>query len=447
MRRNIRICSSILLFAIIISFFNFPAYTINAINHIYYNTIGQEFIKNMNPNENENGIIKKLPYSLTLIYKNNTMKLKNNVLYKNNRIYISLSDFIQDIGLKEEVENEEITINNGVIIDINGNSFYKDNNKVQLRGDIFVDNGEYYISFFDFCEILSLNTFWDYDNNKIYIANKSDNTEITKDVNDDKKKGYIRFEDFTAGDVYLSKGALEKVRLVVDYMKKNNENFSVSWIPRYINNDKHFDNDISEKESIQNENFIFTLDYMINRGGAIGLHGYTHQHNDSNGVVDFEFGDDGYNDSEEIRRRVESSLTIANKLNIPINYWETPHYRTTADQQKIFEEYFKILYEPAIGIYNNKIITSKNNEFTKYVPTPLGYVDDDNGEGIINRMKNNDESKEFSLYYHLSLEIKSIDIWVSNGSILYKYDTNSILRKIVNVANELGYRFSNINDI
>ena len=236
------------------------------------------------------------------------------------------------------------------MIDINEKSFEKNNNKISLRGDLFIENGEYYISLFDLCEILDLTTFWNYDNNIINIDNKIDNDIQNKKENENDKKAYIRFEDFTAGDVYLAKGALEKVRLVVDYMDKDNEGFSISWIPRYINKDSNIDNDISKKESMENANFVFTLDYIINRGGSVGLHGYTHQYKDSNSVTGFEFGDDGYNNPEDIRNRVESALAVASKLNIPISYWETPHYKTTAEQQKIFEEYFKIIYEPAIGI-------------------------------------------------------------------------------------------------
>ncbi len=448
MKRNIKIFSNIVLFSIIISFFNFPAYISLAVNEAYYNTPGQEFIRTLVNDKAESNIRENLPYNLSFIYKNRKINLESKVLYKSNRIYIALEDIIHKLDSKEILVDNNIIINNEVIIDINEKSFEKNNNKISLRGDLFIENGEYYISLFDLCEILDLTTFWNYDNNIINIDNKIDNDIQNKKENENDKKAYIRFEDFTAGDVYLAKGALEKVRLVVDYMDKDNEGFSISWIPRYINKDSNIDNDISKKESMENANFVFTLDYIINRGGSVGLHGYTHQYKDSNSVTGFEFGDDGYNNPEDIRNRVESALAVASKLNIPISYWETPHYKTTAEQQKIFEEYFKIIYEPAIGIYNDKIITSENNEYTKYIPTPLGYVDDDTGEKLINSIKNNNDSKEFSFFYHLSIEIKSIDIWVDgNGNILYKYKKDSILKKIVNTANELGYRFSDIKKI
>lgn len=66
---------------------------------------------------------------------------------------------------------------------------------------------------------------------------------------------------------------------------------------------------------------------------------------------------------------------------------------------------------------------------------------------MLSRIREN-KNQEFSLFYHLSMEIKSIDVSIdNNGEIIYKYDDNSILKKIVSLADELGYRFSNINEI
>lgn len=448
MRKNKKVYSFFLLSLLCIIFINFIKYEIYGATHNYYNTQGQEFIRNLNLINKDNEELKKIPYSVDFIFKNNKMIFKNDILYKNNRIYISISDFIKAFNLvAEKIDDSTIKMGNDIEIDNDERVIYKNDKEISLRGDLFLRNENYYMSLFDLCEMLNLNTYWDYDNNKIYFSKK---TEVKEDINDnmDSKKGYIRFEDFTAGDVYLKSGSLEKVRLITDYMKTNNESFSVSWVPRYINNDKGIDNDISEKDSMENSNFLFTLDYIVNNGGNIGLHGYTHQYNNTNSISGVEFGKEGCNNLQEVRKRVEKAITIANKLNIPISYWETPHYKTTAEEQKIFEEYFDKIYEPAIGIYNKKIIVSKNNEFTKYIPTPLSYVDDDNGEGIMERMKNLDENQEFSLFYHLSIEIKSIDISINDkGDILYKYDKNSILKNIVKLSRSLGYKFSDINDI
>ena len=319
MKRNIKKFSNIVLFSIIISFFNFPAYISLAVNEAYYNTEGQEFIRNLNNHRSESDIRKKVPYNLSLIYKNKKINLENKLIYKNNRIYLDLKDIVKKLDSKEIIEDNNIIINDKVTIDLNEKSFQRNNNKIPLRGDLFIENGEYYISLFDVCEIFNLTTFWNYDNNIIYIDNKIDKDIENNKENENGKKAYLRFEDFTAGDVYLSKGALEKVRLVTDYMNKNHEAFSISWIPRYINIDSNIDNDISKKETMENANFVFTLDYIINRGGAVGIHGYTHQYKDSNSVTGYEFGDNGYNNPEDIRSRVEKAIgkhhTIKQHLN------------------------------------------------------------------------------------------------------------------------------------
>ena len=67
---------------------------------------------------------------------------------------------------------------------------------------------------------------------------------------------------------------------------------------------------------------------------------------------------------------------------------------------------------------------------------------------FINEIKKNDNSRELSFFYHLTVEIKSIDIWVSDsGRILHNYKEDSILKKIVNLVNDLGYKFSDIREI
>lgn len=206
MKRKIKTFSNIVAFSIIISLFNFPAYISLAVNKAYYNTQGQEFVRKLNEKRSESDIRKKVLYNLNFIYENKKINLENKLIYKNNRIYVSLKDIVNKLNSKEVVQDNNIIINDKVTIDVNEKSFKRKKNKIPLRGDLFVENGEYYISLFDLCEILNLTTFWNYDNDTIYIDNKIDKHIKTYKENKNDKKAYIRFEDFTAGDVYLSKG-------------------------------------------------------------------------------------------------------------------------------------------------------------------------------------------------------------------------------------------------
>lgn len=443
---------SLVIIIILIACFGLPGLdflTKYQLDKKYSGTDGAKFLEKLdieNESVQDESNIEEVPYKISLYLNGEKMNFKKDILYKNNRFYISLSEFSSYFDSKEEIHGDNIIIKNVTNIDLDKKVYKQDDRSISLRGEIIKKNNDYYISFFDLCEIFNVNTYWDYDSNNLYMSKRSlEDGGKGKDVK--KKQAFIRFEDFTAGDVYITKGALEKVRVVADYMNIIGEKFNVAWVPRYIDNTNNIDNDISKKNTIQNDNFIFTLDYFLNRGGRIGLHGYTHQYKDSNSVVGFEFGDDGYNEVTEIRKRVESALMIANKENIPISFWETPHYKTTNKQQQIFEEYFKIIYEPSIGVYNKKIIVSKTNGITKYIPTPMGYVDDD-GTGILDRIKNKKDDEELSLFYHLSCEIKSIDIFVDkNGEIEYSYGNNSILKKIIKTVDELGFKFEDINNV
>ncbi|MDZ4907359.1 DUF2334 domain-containing protein, partial [Clostridium perfringens] len=125
-----------------------------------------------------------------------------------------------------------------------------------------------------------------------------------------------------------------------------------------------------------------------------------------------------------------------------------PHYRTNVEQQKIFEEYFKIIYEPSIKVYNKKIITSKTNGVTKYIPTPLSYVDDDKASTMIDRIKNKKDNEELSFFYHLTIELKDIDIYLDkNGRVIYNYNEDSSLRHLVKFINDSEYMFEDINNL
>ncbi|EEH98751.1 DUF2334 domain-containing protein [Clostridium tertium] len=452
MKRRVKIFFIILLVIYVSYLFSFFELNRYQVISKYSNTRGAEFLKKealYRKNLNDATNTKKVPYSICFIFLNKKMKFNNDVLYENNRLYIPVSEFLKYFGDSLKSNDDTLKIESITDIDINNRTYIEDNEIKSLRGDIFKKNNEYYISFFDLCEILKVNTYWDYDKNDIYISKRLINGFNDENIKNDnkKKKGFLRFEDFTAGDVYVTKSALEKVRAVVDYMYENEEDFSIGWIPRYINNTNNIDNDISKNESMQNSNFLFTLDYIVNRSGRIGLHGYTHQYKESNSVSGYEFGDDGYNDKEEVRKRVEEAIRISDKLNIPIDFWETPHYKVTNDQQKIFEEYFKIIYEPQIGVYNKEIITSTNNRVTKYIPTSMSYVDDD-GKGMIDRIKNKKKDEELSLFYHLSIEVKSVDVSVDDsGNIKCCYNENSILKKIVMCIDNLGYGFEDIKNI
>ena len=79
MRKNKKICSLFVLAFVCVASINFVEYKIYGKTHDYYNTKGQEFIRNLNLSDKDNNY-KKVPYSVNFIYNENRMSFKNDVL-------------------------------------------------------------------------------------------------------------------------------------------------------------------------------------------------------------------------------------------------------------------------------------------------------------------------------------------------------------------------------
>ncbi|SHI62334.1 hypothetical protein SAMN02745163_00506 [Clostridium cavendishii DSM 21758] len=413
-----------------------------------------------------------LNYKVDFYLNNKKLVFNKPIKNKFNRYYFSLNDFAKTLGVNYKQRKNNIIFENKVKLDLDNNIYGIKDNRYSLRGEIIKSEDDIYISFFDLCDILNLRTHWDYGKGSI-IINKI-KKEIKRDTykneeNKELKNSYIRFEDFAPGNVYdegltaeeksglnadeikkldaKSSGVnLEKMRVVADYMYSKCETFHIALVSRYVNPELGIDNDIARDNNIKNANFLFTIDYLINRNGIVGLHGYTHQYGNAESIIGSEFGKNGYNKESDIRLRVEAAIENAVKLNIPYKFWETPHYRTTKEQQAIFEEYFNYLYEPCIGVYNTEIIESKRNKLTKYIPTPLSYVKDLNVEEMKKSMQNKKSNEIMSLYYHASKEATNyIEVSIDKeNNINYKYNENSVLKKLVNFIQEKGYKFNSI---
>ena len=82
------------------------------------------------------------------------------------------------------------------------------------------------------------------------------------------------------------------------------------------------------------------LDYLINSGGEVGLHGYTHQSDDQRSLNGTELSRKYNSSDKETREVIENAINTSVALNIPCSFFESPHYKATLNQKKIIEEYF-----------------------------------------------------------------------------------------------------------
>lgn len=388
---------------------------------------------------------------LKINYENRQYSLKSPVIINYNRYYISLNDLTNIIDGKLTLQGEFIKIitkNKKVTIDTKKNSFILNNKKEDsLRSGVKDIGLRKYISLYDFCKIFNLNTVWDHSENTISILKNREKT-VKKKQENVGRVAFIRFEDVEAGSIYLNEDCLEKFRVIGDYFNSESIPFHIAWVPRYVNPPENIDNDLLKKNNIENADFIFTFDYLIDRGATIGLHGYTHQYGDEESVIGTEFSAKCNTDESVIRERIESAIDTASKLNIPVSFFETPHYRATEFQQSIFEQYFDIIYEPYIGKYNSIPLISPRNNRTLYIPTPLSYVKGDNGtEEMLSNIDNNGVNQVASLFVHPSKEFQYITIVKEkNGCHKYIYDENSILHQITNELKEKDYRIISVKE-
>ncbi|WP_341349992.1 DUF2334 domain-containing protein [Clostridium polynesiense] len=304
---------------------------------------------------------------------------------------------------------------------------------------------------FDICRIGNLVTRWNTAENKIAIYSRRGNKiNSAKDKRDKsfKKAALVRFEDLAPMDTYLGDDSLEKLRALGDRMEDNNSPFHIAWIPRYVNPPEGIDNSLLDNRNMKNAHFLFTLDYLISKGGNIGLHGYTHQYEEEESIVGSEFWEKYNLSRREQRERVEKAIESAQYLNLPYKFFETPHYRANVRFQQLLEQYFDFVYEPSIALLNNKPAFSPFEGKTMFVPAPLGYVKDDNvGEmiGEIEKLKGEDF---FSFYYHPGKEFKYITLESEkDGYPYYRYEEGKGVIAVINKLKSIGAEVVSLDSI
>lgn len=373
---------------------------------------------------------------LVFVYEGTMLYLKKPVGRIMNRYYLPLFEVTKYLG--------------GRIAILQGNLYLHQNdtppipiNKEDYQVIYHTGYREVYISLIDLCKIMRLKTRWNEKEKRITFY-RSDDIVQSRAI-EGNRIAFIRLEDVTAGGWYLGSEHLEKFRIVADYMYSLRMPFHIAWIPRYLNPPEGIDNDVSRNYSMSNAHFVFTIDYLLDCGGLIGLHGYTHQYGEEISGDGTEFSEDRNTDEATIRSRIEAAIEIADRLNYPYSFFESPHYASTAFQQSIYEFYFDIIYEGFVGIWGDKIVRSPRNHRTLYIPTPLGYVEGENGlEKLLERIHLLSDDALASLFYHLFMEFEFITL---KNDFSYEYDQLSPLHQIVDAISMKKCRFSKITEL
>jgi len=382
--------------------------------------------------------------SLNILNESNITNVP--ILLKSQRYYIPLSFICNKLDYTLDTSNSKISLyNNDNKISLTQNSYTKNSGTGSLRGNLLTNDGVYYISISDIEELFNLTAVFDFKNNNISLLDSNVKAPENSSASYTDKVALIRLEDFGCGGNYAIDKNQAKIKCMANLLYSQGMKFHVSWIPRFVSPADNIDNDLLTNDNIANVGFVNLVDYLINKGGEIGLHGYTHQHDDEISGKGEELSKDVNNTETETRAVIEKGIDTASALNIPISYYESPHYFDTELQKKVIADYFQFIYEPFNGTENTNIYNY--NDSNLFVPTPLGYVHDSDPSSIIDGLNNEDPDTLHSFYFHPFIELKYVDFNTNNNKLNITYDENSPLQKIVKALKSDQYTTVHIDEL
>lgn len=367
------------------------------------------------------------------------------MLLKAQRYYIPVSFICNKLNYQIQSSDDSIILKNTEHeLSLTETSYTKDDNTNSLRGNLLKKDNEYFISISDIEQLFDLIAVFDFDNKTISLLPNNIQAPEESSIAYTQKIAMIRFEDFTCGDSNFVDKNQTRVKCMVNLLYSQGIKFHVAWIPRFKAPTDNIDNDMLSNDNITNVAFIDLLDYMINKGGEIGLHGYTHQSGNDRSAVGEELSKDVNNTEEETKTVIENGIDTASALNIPITFYESPHYRDTELQKTVISQYFQFVFEPFDNNKRNIYKTKTNNLF---VPTPLGFIQDPNDNCIVDGLNTNNPDVLHSFFYHPSIEVNFINFNTGNNALNVQYDENSPLQKMVKAIKDNGYTTVHIDEL
>lgn len=401
--------------------------------------------------------------SINFYYDNRKLEIKSPVYIKKNRYYLPVFEVLQSMGgytIQLTHYTSIVFKNKTVTLNTENNNYHIGKELKSLKEPVIFIAGKTYISFFDLVKVLDLKTRWDIEGQSMFLFSSKGAVTVVKDSEKNiANPALIRLEDITSGNSYKDGKSLEKLRIVSEYLYNGSIPFYIAWVPRYMELTNGIDIDPSMQNNMYNADFIFTLDYLMDRGGIIGLHGYTHQYGRTDSIEGREFHLSKSNDRiPQSREYVESRIKFAKEsaaaLNIPVAFFEAPHYAANPDAFRVIEQNFNVIYEPYTpdGLHemNRKIVTITGEGISaSYIPTPLDYVEGKNDtDRMLNKINSLQKDVLASFFYHPYIEFEFIKIPEAiNEYPEYTYADISPLHKIIDKLESRGYKFTTIQEI
>lgn len=160
------------------------------------------------------------------------------------------------------------------------------------------------------------------------------------------RKALLRFEDLApmVCDTDL-------LRELADLFAERDIPFNFGVTPIFKDPEGLFFDSGAEFTLSDDQEFTDALNYLVDQGGTMVMHGVTHQHDNGISREDWEFSQGLSNvplpyDSEDwVLERIESGLAEFAALGWRPSIWETPHFSASHGDYLVFADYFDTYYE------------------------------------------------------------------------------------------------------
>jgi hypothetical protein len=390
--------------------------------------------------------------NITVSFEGTPLDLQGPLYVVNNRYYLPLTEIVERMGGIISIRGGSATVelnSTSITLDTTTGSYTLNGAPSTLRQSAIVTTRAVYLSLFDLHKMLALKVDWDEAGGTIGLFRNRD-TLVENRQPVYGRPALVRFEDVTATQRYASAESLEKLRIVFDYCWSKGIPMHLGWVPRYVDPMNGIDNAPADDYSMHNADFVYTLDYFVDRGGLIGLHGYTHQYGSQVSIDSSEFDDTHNTSATVIRGRLRHALDDAAKLGIPIAFFESPHYAALPSQKAIIGEYFDVIYEHRLSARETRVTkVNVGSRVVTFVPTPLNGIDGVlvDTDAMIAKMRSLAVDDLASFFYHPDFEFSFISLDDGGGYPGYSYASASPLQRVLDAFLEEGFTFVSVDSL
>jgi len=148
------------------------------------------------------------------------------------------------------------------------------------------------------------------------------------------RKAMLRIEDITPENDPAA------LRRIADFLAREKVPFQISLVPFYKDPRSQVEVSLSDRPEL-----VRAVKHMVRKGGAVVLHGVTHQHRGLS-TDDYEFWDDvlgeplAFDSPDWVRQRVAQGLRECFRQEIYPLAWETPHYSASRNTYRAIAAFF-----------------------------------------------------------------------------------------------------------